>query len=58
MASVSTSRKPACRAGYPSAATGTVLRTPILEEYARQAGFREVETLAIENDFFKFYLLR
>jgi len=46
------------RAEYPSAATGTVLRTPILEEYARQAGFREVETLAIENDFFKFYLLR
>jgi len=46
------------RAEYPSAATGTVLRTPVLERYAREAGFREVETLPIENDFFKFYLLK
>ena len=46
------------RAEYPSAATGTVLRTPILERYAREAGFAEVETLPIANDFFKFYLLK
>jgi len=46
------------RVGHPSAATGTVLRTPILEEYALRAGFAALETLPIENDFFKFYLLR
>ncbi|MGB4861046.1 MAG: class I SAM-dependent methyltransferase [Tepidiformaceae bacterium] len=46
------------RAEYPSAATGTVLRTPILEGYAHEAGFSAVETLPIENDFFKFYLLK
>lgn len=46
------------RVDYPSAATGTVFRTPILEQYAREAGFRSVETLPIANDFFKFYLLR
>ena len=46
------------RAEYPSAATGTVLRTPVLEGYARKAGFAGVEVLPIENDFFKFYLLK
>jgi SAM-dependent methyltransferase len=46
------------RAEHPSAATGTVLRTPIFERYANEAGFSSVETLPIENDFFKFYLLR
>ncbi|MGE3074814.1 MAG: class I SAM-dependent methyltransferase [Dehalococcoidia bacterium] len=46
------------RAESPSAATGTVLRTPILEGFAREAGFDSVETLPIENDFFKFYLLK
>ncbi|MGE0601008.1 MAG: class I SAM-dependent methyltransferase [Dehalococcoidia bacterium] len=46
------------RAESPSAATGTVLRTPILEGFAREAGFASVETLPIENDFFKFYLLK
>jgi SAM-dependent methyltransferase len=42
----------------PSAATGTVLRKPILERYAREAGFGGVEVLDIENDFFRFYILR
>jgi hypothetical protein len=46
------------RVDYPSAATGTVLRTPTLESYAQQAGFQRVETLPIANDFFKFYLLK
>ena len=46
------------RAEYPSAATGTVLRTPTLERYASEAGFSAVEVLPIENDFFKFYLLK
>lgn len=42
----------------PSAATGTVLRLPILETYAREAGFEAVDVLDIENDFFRFYILR
>ncbi len=46
------------RAESPSAATGTVLRTPILERLAHEAGFAGVQTLPIENDFFKFYLLK
>lgn len=42
----------------PSAATGTVLRLPILERYATEAGFFAVQVLDIENDFFRFYVLR
>ncbi|HNO64981.1 MAG TPA: methyltransferase domain-containing protein [Tepidiformaceae bacterium] len=42
----------------PSVGTGTVLRQPVLEAYARDAGFREVEALDIENDFFRFSLLK
>lgn len=49
---------PASRAEQPSAALGTVLRRPILESLAKQAGFAEVEVLPIENLFFRFYLLR
>ena len=49
---------PASLAEYPSAATGTVIRPDVVREYARQAGFREVEILPIETDFFRFYLLR
>jgi SAM-dependent methyltransferase len=40
-----------------SAATGTVMRPPTLEAYAREAGFGAVETLPIENDFWRFYRL-
>jgi len=40
-----------------SAATGTVMRLPVLEAYAKQAGFAGVEVLDIENDFFRFYRL-
>jgi SAM-dependent methyltransferase len=41
-----------------SAATGTVIRAQTVREYALAAGFAEVETLPIENDFWRFYRLR
>jgi len=41
----------------PSVGTGTVMRPSKLREYATQAGFRDVEVLPIENDFFRFYRL-
>ncbi len=41
-----------------SAGTGTVMRKPTLERYARQAGFETVEVLPIENDLWRFYRLR
>jgi 2-polyprenyl-3-methyl-5-hydroxy-6-metoxy-1,4-benzoquinol methylase len=48
---------PACMAETPSAGTGTVIRPPTLRQYAREAGFRDVEILPIENDFWRFYRL-
>ncbi|MDQ4118812.1 MAG: methyltransferase domain-containing protein [Actinomycetota bacterium] len=44
-------------AHHPSAATGTVMRSGTLRDYARQAGFAEVEALDIADDFFRFYRL-
>jgi hypothetical protein len=41
----------------PSAATGTVMRAATLRRYATEAGFREVDVLSIEADFFRFYRL-
>jgi 2-polyprenyl-3-methyl-5-hydroxy-6-metoxy-1,4-benzoquinol methylase len=41
----------------PSAATGTVMRADTLRRYAAEAGFRSVEVLPVENDFFRFYRL-
>ncbi|MEZ4570995.1 MAG: methyltransferase domain-containing protein [Thermomicrobiales bacterium] len=41
----------------PSAATGTVMRPSTLRQYAQQAGFREIEILPIETDFFYLYRL-
>ncbi len=41
----------------PSAATGTVMRAETLRRYAAEAGFRMVEILPIEHDFFRFYRL-
>ncbi|MGH2735514.1 MAG: class I SAM-dependent methyltransferase [Actinomycetota bacterium] len=41
-----------------SAATGTVMRTDTLRRYARAAGLSDVEVLPIENDLFRFYLLK
>jgi SAM-dependent methyltransferase len=43
----------------PSAGTGTVLRGPILTDYATRAGFASVDLLPIEDfAFFRFYRLR
>jgi 2-polyprenyl-3-methyl-5-hydroxy-6-metoxy-1,4-benzoquinol methylase len=41
-----------------SVGTGTVMRPSKLQEYARAAGFSSVETLDLDNDFFRFYVLR
>jgi hypothetical protein len=41
----------------PSAGTGTVMRLPTLRQYAREAGFRDVEVLPIEHDFWYLYRL-
>ncbi len=41
-----------------SVGTGTVMRPSTLESYALDAGFASVEVLPLENDFFRFYLLR
>ena len=49
---------PVGMADQPSAATGTAMRSDTLREYARAAGFRDVEVLPIENDFWRFYRLR
>lgn len=49
---------PAGMAEKPSAATGTVMRPHTLRQYARQAGFGDVEILSIQNDFFRFYRLK
>jgi SAM-dependent methyltransferase len=40
-----------------SAATGTVMRPSTFEGYAKEAGFASVDTLPIEHDMFRFYLL-
>jgi len=42
----------------PSAATGTVMRRSTLERYAHEAGFAAVDVLPIDNEFFRFYLIR
>jgi 2-polyprenyl-3-methyl-5-hydroxy-6-metoxy-1,4-benzoquinol methylase len=41
----------------PATGTGTVMRTSTLRRYAQEAGFRDVEVLPIENDFWRFYRL-
>jgi hypothetical protein len=33
------------------------MRPATLRRYAREAGFRDVEILPIQNDFFRFYRL-
>lgn len=43
---------------FPGAAgTGTVLRPSTLRAYAREAGFRDVQVLPIENPLWRFYRL-
>ena len=41
----------------PSAATGTVMRRDTLRRYAAEAGYRSVDEVPIEHDFFRFYRL-
>lgn len=42
----------------PSRATGTVIRPPVLESLALEAGFTTVERLEVDAGFFRAYLLR
>jgi hypothetical protein len=48
---------PVGMADKPSVETGTVMRPDTLRTYAREAGFKNVEILPIENYFFRFYRL-
>ncbi len=43
--------------GNPSGATGTVIRRSTMERYAHEAGFRNVDTLPVEHDMWRFYRL-
>ncbi|MEU2853355.1 methyltransferase domain-containing protein [Streptomyces syringium] len=49
---------PTGMAEQPSAATGTVMRTPLFREYAQRAGYADIEVLPIEHMFWRLYLLR
>ena len=40
-----------------SAGTGTVMRPSLLRQYARDAGFKDVEVLPVDADFWRFYRL-
>jgi len=44
--------------GEHPAGTGTVMREDTVGAYAQQAGFTSLEVAPIENDFWRFYLLR
>jgi 2-polyprenyl-3-methyl-5-hydroxy-6-metoxy-1,4-benzoquinol methylase len=44
--------------GEGAAGTGTVIRPDTVRRYASDAGFSSCEVLPIENDFWRFYLLR
>lgn len=41
----------------PATGTGTVMRPATLRAYAQEAGFRDIEILPIDNDFWRFYRL-
>jgi 2-polyprenyl-3-methyl-5-hydroxy-6-metoxy-1,4-benzoquinol methylase len=49
---------PASMAEPDSAATGTVMRPATLRSYAEQAGFAEMEILAVDGAAYQLYLLR
>jgi SAM-dependent methyltransferase len=49
---------PVGRSEEGSAATGTLLRTGLLERYATEAGFSSVEVLPIDHAVLRFYRLR
>ena len=44
--------------GADAAGTGTVIRADTVRRYADEAGFSSCEVAPIENDFWRFYLLR
>jgi 2-polyprenyl-3-methyl-5-hydroxy-6-metoxy-1,4-benzoquinol methylase len=44
--------------GEGAVGTGTVMRPTTVEAYARAAGFKEIEVAPIENDSWRFYLMR
>ena len=44
--------------GEGAAGTGTVIRPATVRRYAEEAGLSSCEVLPIENDFWRFYLLR
>ncbi len=44
--------------GENAAGTGTVIRSDTVREYAELAGFAGFEVTPVENDFWRFYLLR
>jgi 2-polyprenyl-3-methyl-5-hydroxy-6-metoxy-1,4-benzoquinol methylase len=44
--------------GDNAAGTGTVMRPATVQRFAADAGFASFEVLPIENDFWRFYLLR
>jgi 2-polyprenyl-3-methyl-5-hydroxy-6-metoxy-1,4-benzoquinol methylase len=44
--------------GEGAAGTGTVIRAATVKEYAERAGFASCEVLPIDNDLWRFYLLR
>jgi SAM-dependent methyltransferase len=46
-----------CKSHPGSMETGTVMRPKVLRAYAQQAGFKDVEVLAVNHDFFRFYKL-
>jgi SAM-dependent methyltransferase len=49
---------PAARSERPSAALGTVLRAPVVQELGKAAGFGSVETLDVDAGFFQLHVLR
>ena len=51
------SRLPSAMADPQTAATGAVMRTSVLRQYALQAGFQDVQTLPIDTDYWRFYRL-
>jgi 2-polyprenyl-3-methyl-5-hydroxy-6-metoxy-1,4-benzoquinol methylase len=44
--------------GEGAAGTGTVMRAETVRRYAEEAGFATCDVLPIENDFWRFYLLK
>ena len=44
--------------GEGAAGTGTVMRADTVRRFAEEAGFSSIEIAPIENDFWRFYLLR